>query len=159
DPEDDPFDYPANGGDNDDNESSDDDEDDDDEMMTTVNQRMSIEEIEWVVAQQVANAIEAIAIYETKTNLARKSMSQTKRQKENVAENASNKRKWKEIARRNPTYYGCGNQGRYRIDCPELKNQDHGNQAGGTRAHGMVHALGRRETNQDINDVEDDINA
>nr|GFA96871.1 hypothetical protein [Tanacetum cinerariifolium] len=91
-------------GDNDDNESSDDDDDDDDvekdreddeeeehlalidpsvvpiddpETMTTVNQGMSIEEIKRVVAQRVANAIEAIAIYEMKTNLARKSMSQT----------------------------------------------------------------------------------
>nr|GFA90916.1 putative reverse transcriptase domain-containing protein [Tanacetum cinerariifolium] len=62
--------------------------------MTTVNQGMSVEEIERVVAQRVANAIEAIAIYETKTNLARKSMSQTERQEEKVAENASNKRKW-----------------------------------------------------------------
>ncbi|GKG00934.1 hypothetical protein Tco_0305639, partial [Tanacetum coccineum] len=39
-------------------------------MMTTVNQRMSVEEIEWVIAERVANAIEAIAIYETKTNMA-----------------------------------------------------------------------------------------
>nr|GEU51009.1 hypothetical protein [Tanacetum cinerariifolium] len=31
---------------------------------------------------------------------------------------------------RNPTFYGCENQGYYRSDCPELKNQDHGNQAG-----------------------------
>nr|GFB15580.1 reverse transcriptase domain-containing protein [Tanacetum cinerariifolium] len=62
--------------------------------MTTVNQGMSVEEIERVVAQRVANSIETIAIYETKTSLARKSMSQTKRQKEKVAENASNKRKW-----------------------------------------------------------------
>ncbi|GKC07867.1 hypothetical protein Tco_0999477, partial [Tanacetum coccineum] len=44
--------------------------------MTTVNQGMSAEEIERVVAQRVANVIEAIAIYETKTNMARKSMSQ-----------------------------------------------------------------------------------
>nr|GFD01516.1 reverse transcriptase domain-containing protein [Tanacetum cinerariifolium] len=51
-------------------------------------------EIEQVVAQRVANAIEAIAIYETKTNISRKSMSQTERQEEKVAENASNKRKW-----------------------------------------------------------------
>nr|GFA28566.1 putative reverse transcriptase domain-containing protein [Tanacetum cinerariifolium] len=55
---------------------------------------MSVEEIERVIDQRVANAIEVIAIYETKTNLARKSMSQTKQQKEKVAENASNKRKW-----------------------------------------------------------------
>nr|GFC52774.1 reverse transcriptase domain-containing protein [Tanacetum cinerariifolium] len=62
--------------------------------MTTVNQGMSVEEIERVVAQRVANAIKAIAIYKMKTNLARKSMSQTERQKEKVAENASNNRKW-----------------------------------------------------------------
>ncbi|GJW88184.1 hypothetical protein Tco_0163524 [Tanacetum coccineum] len=61
-------------------------------MMTTVNQGMSVEEIERVVAQRVANA--AIAIYETKTNIARKSMIQTERQEDKVAENASNKRKW-----------------------------------------------------------------
>ncbi|GJS60019.1 putative reverse transcriptase domain-containing protein [Tanacetum coccineum] len=99
DPEEDPVDHPADEGDNNDNESSDDDDDDDDvekdeedeeegehlapadpsavliddhEMMTTVNQGMSVEEIERVVAQRVANAIEAIAIYETKTNMARK---------------------------------------------------------------------------------------
>nr|GFC52029.1 hypothetical protein [Tanacetum cinerariifolium] len=64
------------------------------ETMTTVNQGMSVEEIERVIAQRVANPIEAIAIYETKTNLARKSMSQTERQEEKVAKNASNKRKW-----------------------------------------------------------------
>nr|GEZ33844.1 hypothetical protein [Tanacetum cinerariifolium] len=59
----------------------------------------------------------------------------------------------------NPTCYECGNQGHYRSDCLQLKNQDHRNQARGTRAHGMVHALEGRETNQDLNDVEDDINA
>ncbi|GJU92338.1 reverse transcriptase domain-containing protein [Tanacetum coccineum] len=64
------------------------------ETMTTVDQGMSVEEIERVVAQRVANAIEAIAIYETKTNMARKSMSQTKQQECKVAENANNKRKW-----------------------------------------------------------------
>nr|GFC18246.1 hypothetical protein [Tanacetum cinerariifolium] len=62
--------------------------------MTTVNQGMNVEEIKQVVAQRVDNAIEAIAIYETKTNLAHKSMSQTERQEEKVAENANNKRKW-----------------------------------------------------------------
>nr|GEZ60910.1 putative reverse transcriptase domain-containing protein [Tanacetum cinerariifolium] len=120
DPKENPAYYHADRGNNEDDESSNDDDDDDDkkdeedkeedehpapadpsdvltddlETMTTVNQRMSIEEIERVVAQRVANAIEAIAIYETKTNLAHKSMSQTERQEEEVVENASNKRMW-----------------------------------------------------------------
>nr|GFA73142.1 hypothetical protein [Tanacetum cinerariifolium] len=120
DPKEDHADYPADRGDNDDDESSNDDDDHDDvekdeedkeeehlaladpsdvstddpETMKTVNQWMSVEEIKRVVAQRVANAIEAIAIYETKTNIALKSMSQTKRQKENVAENDSTKWKW-----------------------------------------------------------------
>ncbi|GJX57076.1 reverse transcriptase domain-containing protein [Tanacetum coccineum] len=64
------------------------------ETMTTVDQGMSVEEIEQVVAQRVANAIEAIAIYETKTNMARKSISQTEQQECKVAGNANNKRKW-----------------------------------------------------------------
>ncbi|GKA81231.1 hypothetical protein Tco_0787923 [Tanacetum coccineum] len=38
--------------------------------------------------------------------------------------------------------YECGNQGHYKSDCPELKNQNHGNQAEGTEARGMVYALG-----------------
>ncbi|GJV75133.1 retrovirus-related pol polyprotein from transposon TNT 1-94 [Tanacetum coccineum] len=62
--------------------------------MTTVDQGMSVEEIERVIAERVVNAIEAIAIYETKTNMARKSISQTEQQEYKVAENANNKRKW-----------------------------------------------------------------
>ncbi|GJZ30352.1 hypothetical protein Tco_0575399 [Tanacetum coccineum] len=57
------------------------------------------------------------------------------------------------------TCYECGNQGHYRSDCPKLKNQNHGNQTGGTGARGMVHALGGGEINQDLNNMEDDINA
>ncbi|GJV35409.1 putative reverse transcriptase domain-containing protein [Tanacetum coccineum] len=64
------------------------------ETMTTVDQGMSVEEIERVIAERVANAIEAIAIYETKTNMARKSISQTEQQECKVAGNANNKRKW-----------------------------------------------------------------
>nr|GFB28214.1 hypothetical protein [Tanacetum cinerariifolium] len=91
----DPAYYPADRGNNDDESPNDDDDDDDVEkdeedkeeehlasadpsgvstddleMMTTLNQGMSVEEIERVVAQRVTNAIEAIAIYETKSNLA-----------------------------------------------------------------------------------------
>ncbi|GKC83633.1 RNA-directed DNA polymerase, eukaryota [Tanacetum coccineum] len=55
--------------------------------------------------------------------------------------------------------YECGNQWHYRSDCPKLKNQNNENQAGGTEAHGMVYALGGGETNQDLDNTEDDINA
>nr|GFA38002.1 putative reverse transcriptase domain-containing protein [Tanacetum cinerariifolium] len=48
---------------------------------------------------------------------------------------------------RNPTCYQCGNQGHYRSDCSELKNQDHVNQARCIGARGMVHALEGGETN------------
>nr|GEU70515.1 hypothetical protein [Tanacetum cinerariifolium] len=47
-----------------------------------------------MVAQRVANAIETIAIYETKTHMARDSMDQVERQEDKEAKNASNKRKW-----------------------------------------------------------------
>ncbi|GKB87393.1 putative reverse transcriptase domain-containing protein, partial [Tanacetum coccineum] len=40
-------------------------------------------------------------------------------------------------------------------DCPELKNQNHGNQAGSMEARGVVHAFGGGETKQDLNNIED----
>ncbi|GJY89493.1 putative reverse transcriptase domain, ribonuclease H-like domain, aspartic peptidase domain protein [Tanacetum coccineum] len=267
------------------------------ETMTTLNQGMSVEEIKRVVAQRVANAIEAIAIYKTKTNMARKSMSQTERQEDKVAENASNKsesgkvttivkfqklvdmihgevraskpktmqdaiefvtklmdkkistpaerqaenkRKLDNTSKKNQnqqqpnkrqntgrayiaghgekkhyggskplcskcnyhhdgpcapkchkcnrvghlardcksstnanttnnqrgtgasqkaTCYECGNQGHNKNDCPERKNQNHENQTRGTGARGVVHAFGGGETEQDLNNIEDKIDA
>ncbi|GJV01228.1 hypothetical protein Tco_1334797 [Tanacetum coccineum] len=55
---------------------------------------------------------------------------------------------------RNLTCYECRNQGNCRSDCLKLKNQNHGNQAGGTGARGMVHALGGGEINQDLNNMD-----
>nr|GEU74290.1 hypothetical protein [Tanacetum cinerariifolium] len=40
------------------------------------------------------------------------------------------------------TKYANCKKGHYKSECPELKNQNHGNQAEGTRARGMVYALG-----------------
>ncbi|GKE39528.1 putative reverse transcriptase domain-containing protein [Tanacetum coccineum] len=57
------------------------------------------------------------------------------------------------------TCYECGNQGHYRSDCPELRNQNHGDQAEYTKAHGVVYALGGEETNQDPNNIKDEIKA
>ncbi|GJT48099.1 hypothetical protein Tco_0974256 [Tanacetum coccineum] len=51
------------------------------------------------------------------------------------------------------------NPGHYRSDCPELKDQNHGNQAEGTGTRGLVHALGGGEVDQDFNDMEDDNSA
>ncbi|GJR81760.1 reverse transcriptase domain-containing protein [Tanacetum coccineum] len=56
-------------------------------------------------------------------------------------------------------YYKCGNQGHYRSDCPEIKNRNYGNQTGGTEARRMVYALGGGETDQDPNNMEDNINS
>nr|GFB13267.1 hypothetical protein [Tanacetum cinerariifolium] len=50
------------------------------------------------------------------------------------------------------TCYEYGNQGHYMSDWPVLKNQ-------GTEARGMVYALGGGETNQDLDNTEDNINA
>ncbi|GJT60675.1 DNA-directed DNA polymerase [Tanacetum coccineum] len=58
---------------------------------------------------------------------------------------------------RNLTCYECGNQGHYKSDCPKFKNQNHENQAEGTKARGMVYALGGGKTDQDPNNIEDEI--
>ncbi|GJW07754.1 reverse transcriptase domain-containing protein [Tanacetum coccineum] len=56
------------------------------------------------------------------------------------------------------TCYECENQGHYRSDCPELKNRNHGNQAGVAEVRRMVYVLGGGETDQHIDNMEDDIN-
>ncbi|GJS30062.1 putative reverse transcriptase domain-containing protein [Tanacetum coccineum] len=58
---------------------------------------------------------------------------------------------------RNLTCYECRNQGHYKSDFSELKNRNHENQAEATEARGMVYALGGGETNQDPNNIEDEI--
>ncbi|GJT18179.1 reverse transcriptase domain-containing protein [Tanacetum coccineum] len=59
----------------------------------------------------------------------------------------------------NLTFYESGNQGHYRSDCPELKNRNRGNQPENGEARGMVYALGGGETNQDLNNIKDDVDA
>ncbi|GKD42541.1 hypothetical protein Tco_1267186 [Tanacetum coccineum] len=49
------------------------------------------------------------------------------------------------------------NQGHYRSDYLERKNQNHKNQTGGTGARGVVHALGGGKADQDPNNIEDEI--
>ncbi|GJZ89102.1 reverse transcriptase domain-containing protein [Tanacetum coccineum] len=57
------------------------------------------------------------------------------------------------------TSYECGNKGHYKSDCLELRNRNHGNQAEDIETHGVVYALGGKETDQDPNNIEDEIEA
>nr|GFB72979.1 hypothetical protein [Tanacetum cinerariifolium] len=57
------------------------------------------------------------------------------------------------------TCYECGNQGHYRRDYPEQKNQNYKNQIKSTKARRVVHAFGGGETEQDLNNFEDEIEA
>nr|GEZ92606.1 reverse transcriptase domain-containing protein [Tanacetum cinerariifolium] len=63
------------------------------EAMTTTNQGMSLAEVEQIIAQRVANAIETISVYETKTRMARESTNHTKQQEGKIVEDTNNKRK------------------------------------------------------------------
>ncbi|GKC08400.1 reverse transcriptase domain-containing protein, partial [Tanacetum coccineum] len=57
------------------------------------------------------------------------------------------------------TCFECGEQGHYHSECPKLKNQNRGNQAGSSEARGRVYDLGGGETDQDPNNIADDISA
>nr|GEV03173.1 putative reverse transcriptase domain-containing protein [Tanacetum cinerariifolium] len=61
-----------------------------------MNQGMSLVEVEQIIAQRVANAIETIAIYETKTHMARESTNQTIQKEGKIEEDNNNKRKWED---------------------------------------------------------------
>ncbi|GJW28199.1 reverse transcriptase domain-containing protein [Tanacetum coccineum] len=60
-----------------------------------------------MLALREANAIETIAIYEAKTRVACNLMNRVERQKDKVAENASNKRKWEGYAGNLPLCNKC----------------------------------------------------
>ncbi|GJV24031.1 reverse transcriptase domain-containing protein [Tanacetum coccineum] len=72
--------------------------------------------------------------------------------------NASNNQRGTEVGQK-PTCYECRNQGHYKSDCPELKNRNHENHVEGTEVRGMVYAFGGGETEQDLNNIEDEIEA
>ncbi|GKA81813.1 reverse transcriptase domain-containing protein [Tanacetum coccineum] len=57
------------------------------------------------------------------------------------------------------TCFECGNQGYYRIECPKLKNQNRGNQAGSSEKRGRVYALRGGEADQSPINVEDEADA
>nr|GFD51675.1 hypothetical protein [Tanacetum cinerariifolium] len=57
---------------------------------------MSLAEVEQIIPQGVANDIDTIAIYETKTHMARESTNQNKQQEGKIAEDTNNKRNWED---------------------------------------------------------------
>ncbi|GKC84816.1 hypothetical protein Tco_1140533, partial [Tanacetum coccineum] len=62
--------------------------------MSASRQGMTSAEINQIVAQRVSDAIEAIAIYETKIRMTHDPMNQIIRQEITVEKNANNKRKF-----------------------------------------------------------------
>nr|GFB23430.1 hypothetical protein [Tanacetum cinerariifolium] len=66
------------------------------EAITTTKQGMSLAEVEQIIPQRVANAIKTIAIYETKTHMARESPNQNKQQEGKIVEDTNNKRNWED---------------------------------------------------------------
>ncbi|GJW59632.1 reverse transcriptase domain-containing protein [Tanacetum coccineum] len=69
--------------------------------MSATRQGMNSAEIDQIIAQQVADAIEAIVVYEIKICMAHDSMNQVVRQGTTVARNVNNNRKWKSDHGRN----------------------------------------------------------
>ncbi|GKB88057.1 hypothetical protein Tco_0960329 [Tanacetum coccineum] len=61
--------------------------------MLATRQGMSFKEMERVVTQRVTNAIEAIAIYESKIRMAHDSMNKVVHEESTIGKNVSNKRK------------------------------------------------------------------
>nr|GEW88527.1 reverse transcriptase domain-containing protein [Tanacetum cinerariifolium] len=53
------------------------------------------------------------------------------------------------------TYFEYGDQGKYKSDCPKLKNKNCGNQTRNDEAHGRAYALGGGVANPDSNVVTD----
>ncbi|GJV89517.1 putative reverse transcriptase domain-containing protein [Tanacetum coccineum] len=93
--------------------------------MTTTKQGMSFAKVKQIIAQRVANAIETIAIYETKTRMARESMNQIKQQEGKIAEDTINKRKWKDDHKRFKSKREKVEiaNGHFKSDCPKWKFQ------------------------------------
>nr|GFB52811.1 hypothetical protein [Tanacetum cinerariifolium] len=57
------------------------------------------------------------------------------------------------------TCFECENQRHYRSERPRLKNQNYGNQTINGEAHGRVYTLGGGESDEDPNNITDDIDA
>nr|GEY67833.1 putative reverse transcriptase domain-containing protein [Tanacetum cinerariifolium] len=66
--------------------------------------------------------------------------------------NNANNQRGTELGQK-PTCYECGVQGHFRRECPNLKNNNHGNQGGRNNAPARVYAVGRAGTDPDANVV------
>ncbi|GJX42909.1 reverse transcriptase domain-containing protein [Tanacetum coccineum] len=66
---------------------------------------------------------------------------------------AANNQRAPEAIQNTVTCFKYGNQGRYKSDCPKLKNKNHGNATGKGEARRRAYALGGDEANPDSNVV------
>nr|GFC25808.1 hypothetical protein [Tanacetum cinerariifolium] len=89
--------------------------------MTTVNQGMSVEEIKRVIAQRVANAIEAIAIYKTHVNMIHGRVRASKPKTMQDAIEIATKLRNKKIS----TLAECQTKNTKRLDNTSKNNQNH----------------------------------
>nr|GEZ05929.1 reverse transcriptase domain-containing protein [Tanacetum cinerariifolium] len=153
DPKEDPVDYPADRGNNDDDESSNDDDDDD------VEKDEEDKEEEEHLAPVDPTDVSTDDLTENKKRLDNTSKNNQNQQRPNKRQNTG--RAYTARHGEKKHYDGSKplNLGHYRRDCLEQKNQNHENQIKSTKARGVVHAFGGGETEQDLNNIEDEIEA
>ncbi|GJZ08483.1 reverse transcriptase domain-containing protein, partial [Tanacetum coccineum] len=163
DPEEDPADYPADGGDNDDNESSDDDNDDDDNKRQNTGKAYTAGHGE---KKHYGGSKPLYFKYNyhhngscaPKCHKCNRVGHLTRDCRSSTNANTTYNQRRKLGDKLEATWYECENQGHYRSDCPELKNQNYEN--GGTGARCSVHCFKKEERNQsDHNDMEGRYNA
>ncbi|GJX37250.1 reverse transcriptase domain-containing protein [Tanacetum coccineum] len=96
----------------------------------------------------------ASELMDKKINTIAERQAENKRKFENTSRNNQNQQRQENKRQNTGRAYTAGSG-----DKKSIQNRNHGNQAEGTRARGVVHALRGGETDQDPNNIEDEIEA